>query len=179
MKAIDTLMEEHQLILKVLDSLESCINNGDSAKTKELLPNYIAFIQGFADKLHHGKEEEILFKELGNHGFPADSGPVMVMLNEHELGRGLVKNLLEVDEKDEWDDDDLGKVNDAGMEFINLLRQHIQKEDTILFPMAKATLPEAAATVIDDEFEVFGTDVKNSDKKRDLEALAKKLVNSN
>lgn len=177
MKAIDTLMEEHQLILKVLDSLEGCINNGDSAKMKELLPGYITFIRGFADKLHHGKEEEILFKELGNHGFPADSGPVMVMLNEHDLGRGLVKKLLEINGKDEWDDDDLRAVNEAGMEFIDLLRQHITKEDTILFPMAKATLPEAASTAVDDEFDLFGSDSKNSDKKRDLEALAEKLVN--
>lgn len=177
MKAIDTLMDEHQLILKVLNSLEDCIDNSDSAKLKEHLPDYVTFIQGFADKLHHGKEEVILFKELGNHGFPADSGPVKVMLHEHDLGRGLVKTLEEMSEKDGWDNDDLRTAKEAGTKYITLLRQHINKEDTILFPMANSTLPEESLTVIDNEFDIYENDSINSERRRELETLAEVLVN--
>ena len=177
MKAIETLMGEHQVILKVLNSLEDCIDDRDTAKLKEHLPDYVTFIQGFADKLHHGKEEVILFKEMGNYGFPADSGPVMVMLQEHDLGRGLVKTIKEMSVKDRWDDDDLRTVKEAGTKYITLLRQHINKEDTILFPMAKASLPEASLTAIDDEFDLYGNDSANSERRRELEALAEVLVN--
>ena len=176
MKAIETLMDEHQLILKVLNSLEDCIDHRDTAKLKEYLPDYITFIQGFADKLHHGKEEDILFRELGNYGFPSDTGPVMVMLHEHDLGRGLVKTLRERSEKDGWDDDDLRTVKEAGTKYITLLRQHINKEDTILFPMAKASLPEASLKTVDDEFDLYGNGSANSERRRELETLAEVLV---
>jgi len=177
MKAIEILMDEHQLILKVLISLENRINDSDPAKLKMLLPDYITFIQGFADKLHHGKEEEILFKELGNYGFPADSGPVMVMLNEHDLGRGLVKKLQEMSEKVGWDDNDMRTVKEAGINYITLLRGHIDKEDKILFPMANATLPEISSMAINNEFDLYARDSTNSKRRYELEKLAEILVN--
>jgi hemerythrin-like domain-containing protein len=89
MTPIQVLMDEHQLILTVLDSLEEAagrLDNGDSIDPEFFL-DAAEFIAGFADKCHHGKEEDILFVAMTAMDMPQDSGPVAVMLAEHDEGR--------------------------------------------------------------------------------------------
>ena len=176
MKAITTLMEEHQLILQVLSGFEYCINSSDTETIKESLPDYVRFIREFADKIHHGKEEDILFDEMGKSGFPVESGPISVMLQEHQLGRACAAKLSEKCEKSEWDEEDLKEVSDAGSEYIALLRQHIDKEDNILYPMAQNSLPAESQELVNGRVESFESDKSNADKKNELTAIAKKLM---
>ncbi|MDD5088771.1 MAG: hemerythrin domain-containing protein [bacterium] len=147
---INTLMNEHRVIERVLDALEqfceSLAMNGK--EDRAALARFAEFFQRFADSFHHGKEEDILFAAMTQHGFSSDFGPVAVMLHEHEQGRGAVKILRSAgaNPNADWDEDERNCVIAATREYIVMLRAHIQKEDQILYPMAQQHIPYAVMT---------------------------------
>lgn len=97
----------------------------------------LEFIKNFTDTCHHGKEEDLLFKELEKAGMPKEGGPIEVMLLEHNLGRNYVKELEKgVKEKNSQ------KIIENAQNYIELLTEHIKKEDGILYPMAEKILLE-------------------------------------
>ena len=62
MTPLETLMEEHQLILRTIASLKNFagkVQNGDDLPLSDLA-GFTRFICQFADRSHHGKEEDIL-----------------------------------------------------------------------------------------------------------------------
>ena len=69
-------------------SPSSMAKGGDD---REELSRFVRFIREFADARHHGKEEDILFRAMVAAGFPADGGPIAVMLMDHEAGREHVR----------------------------------------------------------------------------------------
>ncbi len=99
------------------------------------------FIHTFADRCHHGKEQDTLFPLLGQRGIPTASGPMAVMLMEHEQGRRYVKDLSNAVKKYQLGEKDAkeGIVENA-REYAKLLEQHIYKEDNILYPMGDRVL---------------------------------------
>ena len=147
MEAIETLMAEHQQILGAIDALEAYAGQvirggGEPAE----LGHFVTFIREFADAHHHAKEENMLFKAMTEAGFSRDAGPVGVMLHEHDQGRALVGQLADVAQAPTpWSSHDRERLHAAALGYADLLRAHIQKEDGILYPMAEARLPDAAA----------------------------------
>lgn len=140
--AIQDLMDDHQLILRMLRAI-----NGMrlSASKGRALPGadvaaVLDFIKTFADAYHHGKEEGVLFPALEEAGLPRDGGPVGVMLMEHDQGRRLVGAMAE--SKD---------FSRGAAEYAELLSGHISKEDMILYPMALDCLPEERWESIKDD----------------------------
>lgn len=134
-KAVDELKKEHSAIMHVLSILEkiTTLQHNDFQYHKEI----IYFLKVFADKCHHGKEENLLFKAMEAAGVAREHGPIGVMLFEHDLGRDLIKN-MEVG----IDNNDYEKFNENALQYINLLRNHIFKENNILFMMADMHLDE-------------------------------------
>jgi hemerythrin-like domain-containing protein len=134
MGAIQTMMDEHQTILRVLASLEALITR-EPEEPVSTFRDAVQFLRDYADRLHHGKEEDLLFPAMEASGIPAEQGPTAVMRIEHDEGRALVRRMA-----------DLAEVGDAEFDraafsvparsFIDLLRAHIGKEDHILYPMA-------------------------------------------
>ena len=96
MKPIDILSNEHRVIEVVLDALERLADESRKSRKLELEPakNALKFIRNFADRCHHGKEEDLLFTKIYERGMPRGVGPVAVMLDEHELGRRYVRDML-------------------------------------------------------------------------------------
>jgi len=86
-KATQDLKKEHEAILYVLQILDKMMES-DNLEAESLLRYYgevVYFLKIFADKCHHGKEENYLFKELVDKGIPNEGGPVGVMLREHAM----------------------------------------------------------------------------------------------
>ena len=101
------------------------------------------FIKTFADTCHHGKEEDILFVAMENAGIPRDTGPIGVMLREHEMGRSYVRDMSEAVEKYKTSEPMYSsQFAENAEKYIELLTQHIDKEDNILYPMADMQLSE-------------------------------------
>ena len=104
----------------------------------------VAFFRDFADRCHHGKEEAHLFPALEAKGFPRQGGPTGVMLHEHEQGRAHVRGMAEdIDAAAAGDAAALRQFIEHAEGYISLLREHIYKEDHVLFQLADRTLSEA------------------------------------
>lgn len=141
MESTDILKKEHRAIESVLNSLDRAAHalRHGKAVPPQIFADGIDFIRNFADRCHHGKEEDRLFPLLIERGFPSDRGPIHVMLTEHEEGRDYVRKASENFEKWNADGDkEAGMTMAVAIErYIDLLRQHIQKEDHILYPMGE------------------------------------------
>ena len=144
MKATEILMEEHRVIERVLVSLELAAKNLSSGRAvpADFFLKAADFIKGFADGCHHKKEEGVLFVALVANGMSKEAGPVAVMLAEHEEGRRLTRAMREGAERMQGGDQNaISQVTQNALGYVALLRQHIQKEDHILFPMADRLIP--------------------------------------
>lgn len=141
-----TLVDEHQLILRMIALLEK--NTPRTAAGNYLNWQFyldgIDFIRQYADRFHHAKEEDVLFKALIDNGMPKDNSPVAAMLMEHDQGRSFVSALeVAVHEAQAGRTGVYQAVADNALGYAALLRDHISKEDDILYPLAERVLPEA------------------------------------
>ncbi len=139
MKPTDILKEEHRSIERMLTLLETHaarVDKGDPPDTV-FFEGAIRFIREFADGCHHGKEENLLFVRLVERGFPREAGPIAVMLGEHETGRMHLREMSGALERFTAGDNAAAAVLARhAFGYADLLRNHIYKEDNILFRMA-------------------------------------------
>ena len=133
------LSEEHQYILKVISAVEKeCAIAEDQTIIHEAFwLSIIDFVQNYADRFHHAKEEDILFKEMCRDDVPLPCNPVQQMLYEHEQGRKFVRQLIAA-----LENKNLADMLDNARNYAMLLRSHIHKEDNILYPMADQALSQ-------------------------------------
>lgn len=134
------LKEEHKAIkimLQILEKVSQKLESGEEVNPDHL-DQMVRFIREFADRCHHAKEEDLLFPAMIEAGVPKEGGPIAVMLTEHDEGRGYVRQMKEAAEKYRAGDRDAWPqfVKNA-RNYVSLLSQHIDKEDAILYEMAK------------------------------------------
>lgn len=180
-QAIEILKHEHRLIESVLASLEGFVARmqaGEEVERTEV-HRFAEFFSNFADKCHHGKEEDLLFRVMTEHGFSNRMGPVAVMLAEHTIGRAHVAVLAEIGRgHGELSDEECDALAEHAGEYIPMLRNHIAKEDSILYPMAERALPPGVMQGLVEDFEQFETQQMGPDEHRRLHELASLIVAS-
>jgi hemerythrin-like domain-containing protein len=154
--ATEVLRNEHDAILKMIEATETTaarLARGEKVPASTLA-GLLEFFQLFADRCHHGKEEEVFFPRLVEKGMPRDGGPVGVMLHEHEMGRELIREMRQAG--DDYRDGKAGAASSwaqAARSYANLLREHILKENEILFVMAERMLNESEQKELAEAFE--------------------------
>ena len=167
---------EIEKAIQALRGYAAAMQRGENPPRDDLV-SFVAFIQGFADTYHHGKEEDILFKAMADGGMPTQVGPLGVMLHEHREARGITQTLADFAAKD-WPlgEEDQQQVVLAAKNYGNLLMAHIQKEDRVLYPMADPMLPEAVWKDIENAFEAFEADEANAAPGRDFPPRVEKFL---
>ena len=142
MQAIGELRNDHELILATLSRFEAALTAAEreGAFDPATFAAYLAFFRDFAGRCHHAKEEQALFPALIAAGLPARGGPIACMLDEHEQGRARLAAMAEA-----IDSGALAALADQGRDYVDLLRDHIAKENGVLFMMAEQLLDEVAA----------------------------------
>jgi hemerythrin-like domain-containing protein len=179
MDAIETLMNEHRVIERVIDGLVAFTEEIERKGTTDRaeLGRFVTFIREFADAGHHGKEEDILFAAMVGAGFPSQGGPIAVMLHEHDQGRALVAILRDQTGREgPWTDADRHEIAEAARGYADLLRAHIHKEDAILYPMAEQHLTPEALQAVSDACERYESQPGRAGRHAELHALADALV---
>jgi hemerythrin-like domain-containing protein len=179
MEATEILMAEHGVIERVLGALEmgaARLEAGEDVRPEFFL-QATDFIRGFADGCHHRKEEGVLFVALGEAGLPEQTGPVAVMLAEHDQARAYTRALRSAAEK--------MAAGDAGARAeaiqyaradASLLRGHIYKENNVLFPMADRLIPQDVQPGLTDAFEHVEHEETGAGVHEKYLALAEALV---
>jgi len=161
MSATNELRTEHRAIERMLAILETAaarLEQGERVRP-DVFRQGVDFVRNFADRCHHGKEEQNLFPRMEARGVPREGGPIGVMLFEHELGRAFAGAIAGAIDAYEADGQAAARViaeNARG--YVDLLRQHIMKEDNVLFPMADRVLSAADQAELDERFEQIETE---------------------
>jgi hemerythrin-like domain-containing protein len=163
-----SLKQDHDLIEKVLKSMWSTLPLLKSGKTipEPILNQVIDFSLNFTDICHHGKEENSLFPELEKKGMPRNSGPIAVMLMEHEVTRKLATR-MEASAKVYVQSKDATQLITDMQEYINHVVQHLWKENNRLFEMAEMALRNDVEPVNKSLREVENTKLKEIGKTRE------------
>lgn len=145
MQPTDVLAAEHRLIEQVLNCLEKVVEKAveDKKLEKRTAGAVIDFCRSFVDGCHHAKEEDHLFPAMEARGFAGGCSPVVVMRREHELGRVYIQGMDAAAEAAALGDPEALKwFIEHAQSYVRLLREHIHKEDTCLFPAANHALTE-------------------------------------
>jgi len=145
---------EHQNILKVIDAmLTECkqMENGKDLE-KVFFEKAIDFIKNYADRYHHAKEEDILFKVMLENLENMHCNPIPVMLHEHETGRHYVKGMEEG-----LNENNKEKIIGNARGYGSLLQEHIYKEDNVLYPMAEEALNDQQKNMVLKKYEEVET----------------------
>lgn len=180
-RAVEILMHEHRIIEKVLEALEKCsdaVAKGDRVE-RARIHDFAGFFRNFADRCHHGKEEDRLFVAMTEHGFARDQGPIAVMLEEHRAGRVHVAALARIGDGDgPLTDDERRQLCSHALAYAALLKAHIRKEDEILYPMALGALPAEVMVRLEKDFAAFEKDVMGEGAHERYHELAHKLADA-
>jgi hemerythrin-like domain-containing protein len=159
MMPVGPLMIEHRLIERVIKLMIIEIDkiNSSVALDTDLLNAIIDFIKTYADHLHHGKEEDILFQKLSQKSLSSELAKIMdELIAEHKQAREYVK-ILQLASREYSN----GK-KDNSFTIINVLKsitefypKHMEKEDKHFFipVMGYFTPDEQEAMLI--EFQEF------------------------
>jgi hemerythrin-like domain-containing protein len=180
MDAIQVMMNEHEQILGVLEALDRFVADLQGTPEDQLeLMRFVTFIREYADARHHGKEEHVLFAAMARNGFPPEQGPVGMMLLEHREMRGFASELRALAQQDAaWSLGDRERACDAARSYISMLREHIMKENEMLYPMAMEHLPPSVQREIDVECAALDEGRASAGADATLEDLATQLVAS-
>jgi len=172
------LREEHQWILKVAEVLDEILaREAEEGLDFHGIEGCVSFIRLFADACHHGQEEDLLFPELMAMGMPKETGPLAVMLKEHEMGRAYARHMVKALPGARAGDPDARQVLvNAARGYINLIRAHINKEDKVLFNMADQMVRGPACRSLCDAYGVVCQRRFEGMTKKELESLASGLV---
>lgn len=152
---IQMLKEEHRSIERILHVLAGFCRQAENgqAVSGAALDQVLEFISVFADKGHHGKEEQHLFPLLEQRGMPREGGPIAVMLAEHDEGRRLIHRIRSAVKSGEPGGTFMGEeLVEPARRYIDLLQAHIEKEEKVLFPMATNILDEGDFSSLEASF---------------------------
>ena len=139
------LVDEHVLIKRWVAIIPEVLKDLDVEREqdRQLILGGVEFIRFYADKYHHAKEEEILFKY-----FDENLEILKVMHEDHKRARSHVQAIIEALDK---------KDNEAIAEHLTaygeLLTEHIKKEDDILYPWMDKNLSMTHIGRLFSEFE--------------------------
>ena len=130
----------------------------------------------YADRTHHGKEEDILFRDLSKRPLSAEDQRVMnELIQEHVFGRQTTRKLVEANARyRRGNEAALGEIADRLRTLVKFYPKHIEKEDKIFFPAARAYFTEEEDQAMLEEFWEFDRKMIHEKYKLVVEGLETK-----
>lgn len=173
MKSTKQLMADHEIIMRALNVLQAMVHEMEHGKdvNAEDIRSLLSFLREFADGCHHVKEEAILFPALMQAGMSVESGPLRVMLYEHEKVRGLSSAIEDAFERHTRED-----FIRYSKRYIELLSDHVEKENYVLFDMVERTLTLDGDNNVAEAFDRFETTTVGTQTHARLHRQIEKLV---
>lgn len=159
MQARGPLMIEHRLIERLISRINKELKQIAAKKQTDpiLIDAFVDFIKTYADRTHHGKEEDIYFKKLLEKPMAAEDQRVMnELIEEHKFGRKITAEIVDANAR--YRDGDLNALTEIEAKLHTLAEfypQHIEKEDKVFFPAAHAYFTEAEQKDMLDAFWEF------------------------
>lgn len=159
MQARGPLMIEHRLIERMILLIHRVLEQIEATEAVDpsFVDRAVDFIRTYADRTHHGKEEDILFRALQRSNLSADDRRVMdELIDEHAFGRQTTKDL--VDANNRYRHGDASALADIAGKLRTLTvfyPKHIAKEDKVFFPASRSYFTDAEDQAMLAEFWKF------------------------
>jgi len=168
-------MIEHRLIERMLTLVEKKIDKIQTTNQVDplFIDTVVDFIRIYADRTHHGKEEDILFKKLENKQMSDQDRRIMdELVDEHVLGRKTTKELVEANAQYRVGEKTfLAVIVSKLKKLVNFYPKHIEKEDKVFFPSYMKYLPDEEDQLMLEEFYEFDREMIHEKYKSVLQKL--------
>lgn len=179
MRALASLIGEHQVIARVVTALEVFVERmelqvpGGSAD----LQRFVDVFTELGDRIHHEKEENILLPLLSRHGFDWDSGALPAVRREHRQERYLIDVLAQASQYTSvWGREDLRHIAASARALAAFQRAHHRLENEILFPEVALRLDANAKSELQSALERFDREPRHEQARLTAMDLAQELA---
>lgn len=175
MQARAPLMIEHRLIERMLSVIREYLVQIESNHKVDpvFVDTAVDFIRMYADRTHHGKEEDILFRDLKKRPLSPELKHIMKeLIEEHAFGRLLTRALVEANTRyRNGDDSALTDIATSLRSLVEFYPNHIEKEDKVFFPLTRAYFTDEEDQAMLAEFWEFDRKMIHEKYKSLIEAL--------
>ena len=167
MKSTKFLIQEHKLILRALDVLDamSASVEGSGKIDEDDADKILDFLRWFGDAHHQAKEETILFPALKS-AAAAHDRPIEHMIHEHGQDRALIEEMETAVRVNK-----LSEFVSCANKLSSTLRNHIYKEDDILYELAAQVIDAASDEKVLDRLSRFETPLDKDELSARLQEL--------
>jgi hemerythrin-like domain-containing protein len=159
MQARGPLMIEHRLIERMISVIKDILAKIESKHSIDPVSVDIAvdFIRVYADRTHHGKEEDILFRELNNKPLTEEDRHIMTeLIEEHVFARQTTKAVIQANNR--YRNGDKTPLADIAARLLTLTEFYpkiIYNEDEVFFPSSRNYFTEEEDQAMIAEFREF------------------------
>ena len=175
MQSRGPLMIEHRLIERMITLIDQKLKLIETTNQVDpfFIDTVVDFIRIYADRTHHGKEEDILFRELSKKQMSDQDIQIMdELIDEHVLGRKTTKELVEANVKyRSGENSALTVIVSKLRKLVNFYPKHIEKEDKIFFPAYMKYLSDEEDRLMLKEFWEFDREMIHEKYKFVLQKL--------
>lgn len=179
-KTLNIIRDEHRSISAILHGMEYLVDRVRTRKAKidpRVFSAMIYYLDTFSERMHHPKEDRYLFKAMRSRGGEA-AAVVADLEKEHAAGGEALKRLEQsLVRYEEGGDKEFPAFAEAVAKFVHGYRDHMQKEESVVFPLAQRILSTADWQAIDRAFEENRDPLAAQRDSRDFEKLFDRIVN--
>lgn len=179
MTALDTLMDEHRFIARLIGALEvyaTQVEQGLAAAPADLR-QFAEALTELGDNLHHEKEERVLLPFLARHGFDWNAPPLPQIRQEHRHELYLLAVLRQAGERlVTWTPEERRHVTSAAVALCEFQRRHHETENAELFPAVARRLSDHAARELRNELASFDATPAHRERRAAASAVAAGLI---
>ncbi|MHC1720966.1 MAG: hemerythrin domain-containing protein [Clostridiaceae bacterium] len=169
-KATSDLKKEHESILFVLKILRKMLSGDkDNVDKVKYYSEVLYFFKIFVDQCHHGKEEKYLFVEMLKSGLSENEGLIRELIREHDIGRDYI-SAMNISLKS----GEMSLFHFAVVEYMDMIKLHIDKENNDLFKKIDKLLNEAKQDEIFSKLEQHEEEVIGHGVHEELHSMIQK-----
>lgn len=171
-------MYEHKaikLMLNVMSNISKSIKDKKVFYTNDV-EKIVDFLFVYVDKCHRNKEEAVFYPALIMTEYPADKMPVGLIINEHSIGKGYLDEIVCCVENCKIGSIFSGeRIADCIANYVQLIRNHIKKEENDYFPIANKALSDEAQDEISKQFKIINDEFVGLDIHTRYDELLKSM----
>jgi hemerythrin-like domain-containing protein len=158
MMPIGPMMIEHRLIERMIEVMRRELDRflREKKANPQIIMTFVDFVRTYADRCHHGKEEDILFRELQNKELSREHRDAMnQLIKDHQWARQQTRDLINATEKYAAGDEGMFLIITARLKALTeFYPGHIEKEDRHFFlPVMRYFSQEEKDTMLREGFE--------------------------
>jgi hemerythrin-like domain-containing protein len=178
MKPTEDLMYEHKaikLILNVMSNISNSIKDKKVFYTNDV-EKIVDFLSVYVDKCHRNKEETVFYPALSLSKSPIEN--IGLIINEHSISKGYLDEITCCVENCKIGSTFSGeRIADCMANYVQLIEDHIQKEENDYFPLANKALSGEAQKEISKQFKLINDEFIGLDIHTRYDELLKLLEN--